>query len=65
MVEAPTPTRVPRAVLRFISGKVTASPEMAYAPTSLIWPMKMLSTILYNEDAVMAMMAGTAYCIRS
>ena len=25
--------------------------------------MKILSTILYKEDAVMAMIAGTAYCI--
>ena len=60
-MEAPTPTSVPSAVERFISGKVTASPEIAYAPTSLIWPMNMLSTILYKEDAVMAMMPGTAY----
>ena len=27
--------------------------------------MKILSTILYKEDAVIAMIAGTAYCIKS
>ena len=64
MVAAPTPTRVPRAAEIFIKGKVTASPEIARGPEPGIWPMKMLSTILYKEDAVMAMMPGTAYCLR-
>ena len=33
MVAAPAPTRVPNAVDRFMSGKVTASPDMAIGPT--------------------------------
>ena len=49
----------------FIRGKVTESPDRARAPTSGIWPMKMLSTILYSEEAVIAMMAGMAYCSSS
>ena len=64
MVAAPTPTSVPRAVLRFIKGKVTARPDRARDPSPGICPMKMLSTILYKEDAVMAMMPGTAYLFR-
>ena len=60
-MDEPTPTRVPKAVLRFISGKVTPRADMASAPTPSIWPMKMLSTILYSEDAVIAMMPGIAY----
>ena len=40
-----------------------AKPEIAIAPTPC--PMKILSTILYKEAAVMAMMAGMAYCISS
>ena len=63
MVAPPTPTSVPNAVERFIRGKVTASPEMARAPTPC--PMKMLSTILYNDEAVIAMIAGRAYDLRS
>ena len=43
-VAAPTPTSEPKAAARFISGKVTARPEMASGPTP--WPMKMLSTML-------------------
>ena len=39
MVAAPTPTRVPSAAEMFIRGKVTARPEIAYEPTSLMWPM--------------------------
>ena len=46
MVAAPTPTRVPNAVEMFIRGNVTASPDMDRDPTSGIWPMKMLSTML-------------------
>ena len=60
-VEAPTPTAAPKAAARFMKGKVRANPEMAMAPTPC--PMNMLSTILYSDDAVMAMMAGKAYCI--
>ena len=58
-VAAPTPTSDPNAAARFISGKVSASPEMAIGPTPS--PMKMLSTMLYSEEAVMAIMAGTEY----
>ena len=36
---APTPTSVPIAAERFISGKVTARPLMAAEPTPGIWPM--------------------------
>ena len=63
MVAAPAPTSVPKAVERFISGNVTARPEMARGPTP--WPMKMLSTMLYSDAAVCAMMAGKAYCLSS
>ena len=60
-VEAPTPTIAPKAAPKFMKGKVMASPEMANGPTPC--PMKMLSTMLYKELAVMAIMAGMAYCI--
>ena len=40
-----------------------ASPDIASGPTPC--PMKMLSTILYKEEAVWAMMAGRAYCFSS
>ena len=60
-VDAPTPTIAPNAAPKFMNGKVMASPEMAKGPTPC--PMKMLSTILYKEEAVIAMMAGVAYCI--
>jgi hypothetical protein len=42
-----------------MKGKVMANPEIAKGPTPC--PMKMLSIILYNEEAVIAMMAGVAY----
>jgi hypothetical protein len=42
-----------------MNGKVIANPEIANGPTPC--PMKMLSIILYNEEAVIAMMAGVAY----
>ena len=58
IVAPPTPTSVPNAVERFIRGKVTASPEIASGPTPC--PTKTLSTMLYSEDAVIAMMAGRA-----
>lgn len=57
------PTAAPNAAERFISGKVMASPDMASGPTP--WPIKMLSIMLYSEAAVIAMMAGRAYCISS
>ena len=57
------PMAAPKALVKFIKGNVMASPEMAIAPTP--WPMKILSTILYNDAAVIAIMAGMAYCISS
>ena len=50
----------PKAVARFMNGKVMANPEMARGPTIL--PMKILSIILYSEAAVIATIAGMAYC---
>ena len=63
MVDPPIPTSVPNAVERFIRGNVTASPEIAIAPTPC--PMNMLSIMLYSDDAVIAMMAGRAYSLSS
>lgn len=60
IVAPPTAIRVQNAITRFISGKVMASPAIAIAPTPR--PIKMLSTILYNEVATLAMIAGTEYC---
>ena len=57
--EPPTPIIAPNAADRFISGKVIANPLMANEPTP--WPINMLSIMLYNDDAVMAIIAGTAY----
>ena len=57
------PTAAPKAADRFIRGNVIASPEIARAPTPC--PMKMLSIMLYSEEAVIAMMAGRAYCASS
>ena len=51
-VEAPTPTIAPKAMAMFMSGKVSARPEMAMPsefpqePSGPMWPMKMLSTML-------------------
>ena len=44
MVEPPAETRLQKAAVRFISGKVMARPAMAMGPTP--WPMKMLSMML-------------------
>ena len=41
--------------------KVNAKPEIAKAPTPC--PMKMLSAILYKEEAVIAIIAGIAYWV--
>ena len=57
-VDAPTPTSEPKAAAKFIRGNVTANPAIANGPTP--WPMKRLSTILYKEEAVIAIMAGIA-----
>ena len=61
VAEAPTPTRAPNAAPRFISGNVSARPAIANLPTPC--PIKILSTILYNDEAVIAIIAGTAYCL--
>ena len=58
-VDAPTPTIAPMAAPKFMNGKVMAQPDIAKGPTPC--PMKMLSIILYNDDAVIAMIAGVAY----
>lgn len=63
MSEAPTPIAAPKAAERFINGNVIANPDIAIAPTPC--PMKMESTILYSDDAVIAMIAGIAYCMSS
>ena len=64
-VELPTPTMAPNAALKFMMGKVTARPPNDRVPTSGMRPIKMRSTILYKEDAVIATTAGTAYYISS
>ena len=50
---------MPNAALRFIRGNVMASPAIARGPHPC--PMKMLSTMLYSDDAAIAIMAGKAY----
>lgn len=40
-----------------------ARPAIAIAPTPR--PIKMLSTILYNDVATLAIIAGTEYCTNS
>jgi hypothetical protein len=62
-VEAHTPMAAPTAPLRFMKGNVMASPEMAVALTPC--PMNIESAMLYNDEAVMAIMAGVAYCTSS
>ncbi len=62
-VDAPTPTNEPKAAARLINGKVTANPAIANGPTPC--PIKILSIILYNEAAVIATIAGTAYFINN
>ena len=59
----PTPTREPKAAKILHKGKVIASPEKASAPHPR--PTNILSTMLYKEDAVMAMIDGMAYLRRS
>ena len=61
MVEEPTPTAAPKAPDKFMKGNVIARPDIANAPTPL--PMKMLSIVLYNDEADIATMAGSAYCV--
>ncbi len=57
---APVPTSRPMAALRFITGNVTASPEMASAPTPR--PMNMRSITLYNDITTTPTTAGRLYC---
>ena len=54
----PAPTSVPNAVAKFMMGSVSPKPANAMAPTPC--PMKIRSMMLYNEVAVVAMMAGRA-----
>ena len=58
-VVPPIPTSVLNAIIPFIIGKVTASPEIANAPTPL--PMKMLSVRLYKDTTAILIMAGMEY----
>jgi len=51
----------PKAAVMFISGNVSANPEMARGPTPC--PIKILSMMLYVEAAAVAMIAGTEYMI--
>ena len=48
--EAPTPIKEQKACITFIIGKVMARPAIAKALTTC--PMKILSTILYNEAII-------------
>ena len=57
--EPPTPIMAPNAAERFMRGNVIANPLMAYEPTPC--PINILSIMLYNDDAVIAIIAGTAY----
>ncbi len=63
IVAPPAAMSVQKATTRFIIGNVIANPAIAIGPTPL--PMKMLSMILYNEVATLAMIAGTEYCTNS
>jgi len=54
------PTKVEKAIIRFIKGKVIAKPDIANGPTPC--PIKTLSIILYNDVTVIPMIAGIEYC---
>ena len=54
---APTPTNAPKAEARFMNGPVKPTPAILYAPRC---PMKIPSTILYMEEAIIAAIAGRA-----
>ena len=62
-VAEPIPIKAPNAIVRFIIGKVIASPEIANGPTPC--PINIRSIILYNEAAAVAIIAGIEYCINS
>ena len=55
--DAPTPTSVPIAAISVISGKVSASPEMAKGPTPC--PINTRSTMLYSDATTIPTIAGT------
>lgn len=55
----PTPISVPIAVTSAVSGKVSASPEMASGPTPC--PMKIRSTMLYSDIMTIPMIDGIEY----
>ena len=57
----PTPTIAPKAAEIFITGNVRANPIIAPGPTPC--PIKTPSIMLYNDEATIATIAGTAYCI--
>ena len=56
---APTPTSVPNAAHISINGLATVNPDNAIAPTPC--PIKIESTMLYKDMAVMAIIPGVAY----
>ena len=60
IVAPPIPTKVEKAIIRFIKGKVIANPDMANGPTPC--PIKTLSIILYNDVTVIPIIAGIEYC---
>jgi hypothetical protein len=49
---------VPNAMARFIMGRVKVKPDIAMGPTPC--PINILSIMLYNELAVVAIIAGKA-----
>lgn len=61
MAAPPAAISVTKAMIKFISGNVMASPDMAIALTPC--PMNMESIILYRDVTTLAMIAGTEYCI--
>ncbi len=58
LLDAPAPTSIPNAAIRFITGNVTANPEIANAPTPC--PMNMRSTMLYVAFTIVPTIAGSA-----
>ena len=54
---------IQKAITKFINGRVTPTPDKAYAPTPL--PIKILSTAWYSEVTVMPIMAGIEYSANS
>ena len=60
LAAAPAPINMPNAINKIMKGNVSANPEMASGPTPC--PMKILSTILYNDITTVPIMEGMEYC---